>query len=141
MEHLQELIELAQQLDSVMDDNKEVWGLDISAVSGRVKFHTDPKYIIKTFSSFDVNETSQNDHPFRLSTEVEGVLFVSRMHLNEVHLLRGFIPDEILDKYSPSVKPKKVFKIRDERQKDIKLVVNEKAHAHWHANEQDIKNL
>ncbi|MEK4024445.1 hypothetical protein [Sporosarcina sp. FSL W7-1283] len=140
MEHLQELIELARQLDAVMDDNKEVYGLDISA-SGGVKFFTDPKYIIKTFSSFDVKETFKDDYPFRLSTEVEGVVFVSRTHLDEVHLLRGFIPDEIVDKYSTTEKPKKVFKIRTERQNDASLSTNEKAQSHWHANEQDVNHL
>ncbi|MGE7546076.1 hypothetical protein [Sporosarcina newyorkensis] len=141
MDHLQELIELAQQLDSVMDDNKEVYGLDIGTSRG-VKFFTDPEYLINTFDSFDASETFQNDYPFRLSTEVEGVVFVSRTHLNEVDLLRGFIPDEMLNKYSPPLKPKKVFKIRAKRQNDTSpSSVNEKAHSHGHANEQDVNHL
>lgn len=101
MENINELVELAQQLDAAMDDDKSVFSVNIGT-NGRISFLADPKYILRNFENVDVIKRKDKDCPFKLEAEIEGVGFDTYVHLDEVELLRGRIPNEWIDDITKS---------------------------------------
>lgn len=111
MEKLNELIDLAQRLDAAMDDSESnVYQLTINSV-GRVSFLADPRFLLETFESVDIIVTDSIELPFKIETQVDGVIFESWIPQDELDLLKGHIADEQIDEFR-NPKQKKVIKIR-----------------------------
>lgn len=129
MEQINELVELAQQIDAVMDDTKsEVFSLHISS-RGRTAFLVTPEYMLKNFDNMDVIKTGETGAycaVFKLETEIEGVIFKCSIYPNELHLLNGRIPEEWLNVVE-NQKPKEIHRITACRQNDVALLEQEKS--------------
>lgn len=129
MEQINELVELAQQIDAVMDDTKsEVFSLHISS-RGRTAFLVTPEYMLKNFDNMDVTKTGETDVDcavFKLETEIEGVIFKCSIYRDELHLLNGRIPDEWLNEVE-NKKPKETHRIIAFRQNEVTLFGQEKS--------------
>lgn len=98
MGNINELVELAQQLNTAMLDNKSVISMDISTTRGEsIKFLVGPGYILENFENVDVIKRKGKDIPFKLEAEIEGVVFETYVCLDEVEFLRGHIPNEWID--------------------------------------------
>ncbi|SKB05238.1 hypothetical protein [Sporosarcina newyorkensis] len=98
MEKINELIALAQQIDSVMDDSGgTVYSLDISQTNGRCRFLIEPDEFLAQFEHADMVKRHDAEIPVVLETEIEGVVFRAYVHSNEIELLRGQVSDQWLD--------------------------------------------
>ena len=115
MEQLNELVELAQQLEAAMDDAKSIISANIGS-DGRFSFLVEIQYMFRNFDNVDVIKKEDMDYPFRLETEIEGIGFCTHVRLDKVELLRGFIPDEWIEEVK---KQNEVRKIRSLRRTDI----------------------
>ena len=88
MNHLEELIELSQQLSSVLDDMEHgIISTGLDNLNGSVKHFCQPRFFISQFSSFDVLPLKSKEFPLELKTEVDGVIFHAFIRHNELHLI------------------------------------------------------
>lgn len=95
MEQINELVKLAQQLDAEIDDSGMVLTLNIDA-NGSVRFLVESSYLLEKFDNVDVFKTGDGKFPFKLETEIEGVIFRAHVHIAKSEHLRGYVPDEWL---------------------------------------------
>lgn len=98
MNHLEELIELSQQLSSVLDDMEHgIISTRLDNLNGSVKHFCGPRFFISQFSSFDVLPLKSKEFPLELKTEVDGVIFNTFLKHDELHLIES----DSLDKKIP----------------------------------------
>lgn len=94
MNYLNEIIDLSQQLVSVMDDTG--WGVistHIHARTGSVEHHCDPNFFLNNFPTFDVQKRSSDSFPFEIRTEFDGVQFNALISPSELHLIERHLPE------------------------------------------------
>lgn len=96
MEQINELVGLAQQLDSVMDDAGMVISFSIDSTGG-VRFLVHTPYLLEKFDDVEVIKKRDKQFPFTLEAEIEGVGFRAFVGMDELELLRGKVPDEWID--------------------------------------------
>lgn len=88
MNHLEELIDLTQQLASVLDDMEHgIISTSLDNLNGSVKHFCQPRFFISQFSSFDVLPLKSKEFPLELKTEIDGVIFHAYLRYNELHLI------------------------------------------------------
>lgn len=99
MEQIKELVDLAQQIDAVIDDvENKVYGLTIDSC-GRTNYQVTSNYFIESFESFDAHATKSALYPISIETEIEGVRFTALVSSKEIELLEGLVPDEWLSRF------------------------------------------
>lgn len=104
MEQINELVELAQQIDAVIDDAEHgVYGLTINTL-GEVEYQVSLPYFLKNFEDFDANRKDSGLYPITLTTEIEGVSFQAMVSIKEIELLDGRLPAEWLAQFRPAPK-------------------------------------
>lgn len=104
MEKINELIFLAQHIDSVMDDaGGSVYSLNISRTSGKCRFLIEPQEFLAQFKNGDVKKRDTPQIPIVLETEIEGVAFRAYVHDYEIELLRGYVSEQWLDELKKTI--------------------------------------
>ncbi|GEN83595.1 hypothetical protein SLU01_19070 [Sporosarcina luteola] len=94
MNHLDELIDLTQQLVSVMDDMEGgIISTRIFPVGGEVENLCRLEFFLKNFSTFDVLKRQSDDRPLELKTEIEGVHFHTFVKREDLHLIEDYLPE------------------------------------------------
>lgn len=102
MEEINELVELAQQIDAVIDDaNHQVSGLTIS-LHGTIAYQVSPEYFLKHFTHFDANRRDSSLYPIDLRTEIEGVSFEALVSVRDLGILDGRVPADWLARFNPA---------------------------------------
>lgn len=110
MINVNELVDLAQQLDSVMDDSDR--GVISANFYKGVNFLVRLDYFLAHFNHGDIVERSGTSKEFEVSTEVDGVVFSALVGRDELEKLRGFAPDEWIDRQALR-RSKKVLSIKN----------------------------
>lgn len=98
MNHMDELIDLTQQLASVVDDmERGIISTDIYPSVGRVRHACTPEFFLQHFSTFDVKKRpGHENYPIEIRTEIDGVQFVSILSPGELHLIKDHLPESWL---------------------------------------------
>lgn len=92
MDHLDELIDLTQQLVSILDDMEG--GVISTHISrGEVEHLCRLEFFLRNFSTFDVLKRQSDDRPLELKTEIEGVLFHAFVKREDLHLIEDYLPE------------------------------------------------
>ncbi|BAQ11481.1 hypothetical protein OXB_3011 [Bacillus sp. OxB-1] len=99
MNHLNELIDLTQQLVSVLDDTERgIISTSIHPAGGRVEHFCNPEFFLNYFTTFDVQKRSAcGDYPVEIRTEIEGVQFIAILSQNELQLIEEHLPQDWLE--------------------------------------------
>ncbi|MEZ7173619.1 hypothetical protein [Sporosarcina sp. OR05] len=104
--HLEELINLSQQIASVLDDmGHTVHSTTIDSRSGKVEHQCNPNFFLSRFSTFDVQKRlGRERYPFKIFTEIEGVHFFAILKSEDIQLINDHLPKEWLQSVKGPVK-------------------------------------
>lgn len=122
MIHVNELVDLAQRLDSVLDDSE---GEILSANFGQygTEIHVDLPFFVNKFSHADIANGGSYDYPFQLQIQVEGILFYALVGREQMDVLNHYATNKWLERYCPV------------HMKTVCSGPNKKAHSHGSVNE------
>lgn len=95
MNHLDELVDLTQQLVSVMDDiGRGIISTDIYPKTGRVVHLCNTDFFLQHFSIFDVSiHQGNSDYPVEIQTEIDGVSFIAILNKSELFQIKNHLPE------------------------------------------------
>lgn len=90
---LNEVASLVQQLESIRDDsNRQIISIDIGSMGSTVQLGTEG--FLTEFVDFEIVFIEHLNYPYRLSTSIGGIEFMSLMNADEIVDLKTSMPEQ-----------------------------------------------
>ncbi|MCG3089163.1 hypothetical protein [Sporosarcina cyprini] len=82
MDNFNEMIDLSHRLSAVLDDMGEVTSIDFTK-DGRVRVLASSMLFLEQFALYDVEDQYDSEFLMKLTTELDGILFICLLHKEE----------------------------------------------------------